>query len=143
MTDADVDGSHIRTLLLTFFYRQMRELIERGHIYIAQPPLYKVKHGKEERYLKDQHELNQYLLNLALKNMEFRAHSARPAIAGAELAKLARQYLQMDTLIERLARHIPRKLLEVLREGIVIDLGSPETTQSTKAAIEAILNDKD
>lgn len=103
MTDADVDGSHIRTLLLTFFYRQMPEMISRGHIYIAQPPLFKLKHGKQERYLKDDNELGEFLLETAL--MEAVLHTtADQKLKGAELANLCRSYLAVEQTIKRLAR---------------------------------------
>jgi len=114
MTDADVDGSHIRTLLLTFFYRQMPELIERGHIYIAQPPLYKVKKGKQEYYVKDDAELNAYLLQLALENTALYVTADAPAIAGVQLETLARQYTQVMTTMRRLSRRYDPELLEKL-----------------------------
>ncbi len=104
MTDADVDGSHIRTLLLTFFYRQMPELVERGHIYIAQPPLYKIKQGKEERYLKDDQEMKIYMLKAALNNaILYPAADASPIQAQA-LEEIAKQYFLAEAVIERLSR---------------------------------------
>ena len=112
MTDADVDGSHIRTLLLTFFYRQMRELIERGHVYIAQPPLYKVKRGKQEHYVKDDAELNAYLLNVAIEKAAIHVNADAPAITGQALAGLSEKYVSVMSMLDRLARRYDRSILE-------------------------------
>jgi DNA gyrase subunit B len=111
MTDADVDGSHIRTLLLTFFYRQLPLLIERGHIYIAQPPLYKVKRGKQEMYVKDEVELNAMLLNAALDEAELFVNPAAPPLRGPGLETLARQYVEVQGIISRWARRYDERLL--------------------------------
>ncbi len=114
MTDADVDGSHIRTLLLTFFYRQIPLLIERGHIYIAQPPLYKVKRGKTETYVKDENELNALLLSSALEAATLRAGAGAPPITGSALELLARKYMEVQAIIRRWARRYDERLLDAL-----------------------------
>ena len=122
MTDADVDGSHIRTLLLTFFYRQMRDLVERGHIYIAQPPLYKAKQGKEEIYLKDDHELEHHLLRVALKGAELTPAAGATALAAESLGNVAREYLLAEAVVERTSRAIDSAVLYAMLGGTPVDL---------------------
>jgi DNA gyrase subunit B len=114
MTDADVDGSHIRTLLLTFFYRQIPALIENGHIYIAQPPLYKVKRGKQESYVKDELELNSVLLQTALENASLHVNSEAPPLQGTGLEGLAHKYMEVQAIIKRWSRRYDERLLEQL-----------------------------
>ncbi len=122
MTDADVDGSHIRTLLLTFFYRQMPELIERGHVYIAQPPLYKVKKGKQERYLKDDMELDQYVMELTIQDVAFVRNGDKQD--GERLEELADQYLALKATTERLAGRYDPMILQAMR--LLVPLSQPE-----------------
>ncbi|MFT5610255.1 MAG: DNA gyrase subunit B [Polaribacter sp.] len=127
MTDADVDGSHIRTLLLTFFYRQMPELIERGYIYIAQPPLYKIGKGKSQRYVKDDVEFEAYLLELALQKAEVINIATQDSITEDDLAKLCREYLSVEKTISRLSRDYDPIILKAL-----IDQSVDENTLTEK-----------
>jgi DNA gyrase subunit B len=139
MTDADVDGSHIRTLLLTFFYRQMPDLVERGHIYIAQPPLYKVKHGRDERYLKDDHELNQYMLRHALDSAALVPMTGAEPITGDALGELARRYLVAQAVIDRLERIIDRDALRAVLDGCTLDLSSETAAQDSAGRLSTAM----
>jgi len=140
MTDADVDGSHIRTLLLTFFYRQMPQLIERGHVYIAQPPLYKVKHGKSERYLKDEHELKEFLLQLALAEAQLYTSAKAQPLSGDALEEVAKKYLLAEAVIERVSRLIDADVLHaLLRRPVALDLATEDTARKSAAALGALV----
>jgi DNA gyrase subunit B len=131
MTDADVDGSHIRTLLLTFFYRQMPELVERGHIYIAQPPLYKVKQGKNEQYIKDDVALNAYLLNLALENASI-VLADGSVIDNERLTSLSTDYQTIQSIVDRLSRTMDEGALRAIANGVRLNLDTED--QANKSA---------
>ncbi|EHR68902.1 DNA gyrase, B subunit [Burkholderiales bacterium JOSHI_001] len=139
MTDADVDGAHIRTLLLTFFYRQMPQLVERGHIYIAQPPLYKVKLGKHEQYLKDGGELDVFLMKVALQDAAVEPGAGKPAINGSALEELARQYVLASNVINRLGNWMDPEALRALSDGIVLNLDSAAQAEHSALAMQGAL----
>jgi len=140
MTDADVDGSHIRTLLLTFFYRQMPELIERGHVYIAQPPLYKVKHGRDERYLKDDYELNQHMLTLALEGAELVPQAGAISIHGDALSELARKFLLAQAVVDRLSVILDAEALGAIMDGCELNLSDEGHAISSAQQLQAALS---
>src|SRR5581483_10010938 len=125
MTDADVDGAHIRTLLLTFFYRQMRELVDTGHIYIAQPPLFKVKKGKNEQYIKDEKSMTKYLMRKATEDVQVKAGKRAEVIEGRELTKTLERLVEFNTYYEKLSRRFQdNKLLDALIEAFAGDSGA-------------------
>jgi DNA gyrase subunit B len=141
MTDADIDGSHIRTLLLTFFYRQMAEVIERGYLYIAQPPLYRVHQGKEDRYLKDEEGMNRFLLERAAEEVQLEMKEARSRLGGKKLLDLLNKLSRYDYYLRRLERRgYPREAIKTLvRQGIARaeDFGSKTRLKSLRKALQS------
>ena len=140
MTDADVDGAHIRTLLLTFFFRQMPQLEEKGHIFIAQPPLYKVKQGKDERYLKDEQELDQYLVNSALNNASLLTKKGGETIEGGALNSLAREMVLTESVIKRLSSRYDESIVRAIHDLGELNLADKNATQQYASKLEAIMS---
>jgi DNA gyrase subunit B len=141
MTDADVDGAHIRTLLLTLFYRQMPQLVERGHIYIAQPPLYKVKAGRDERYLKDDVEEASYMMNVALNTAVLIPRDGADPITGDALGELVRVYNLSNAIMMRLTRVIDRAALTAIMTGVTLDLTTAEAAEASATALADAIGD--
>jgi DNA gyrase subunit B len=140
MTDADVDGAHIRTLLLTFFYRQMPELVEHGHVYIAQPPLFKVKVGKQERYFKDEHERAQFMLAQALVGASLLPRKGGQPIEGKTLEQLAKAYLFGEAVIGRASKIIDAEALAALMRGVKVDLSSPQSAGASALRLKQAMS---
>jgi DNA gyrase subunit B len=142
MTDADVDGAHIRTLLLTLFYRQMPQLVERGHIYIAQPPLYKVKAGRDERYLKDDVEEASYMMTVALNTAALTPREGADPITGDALAELVRTFNMSNAIMMRLTRVIDRAALTAIMTGVQLNLDTLDSAQQSATALEQAIGDR-
>ena len=141
MTDADVDGAHIRTLLLTLLYRQMPLLVERGHVYIAQPPLYKVKHGRDERYLKDDIEEASYMMQIALNDAALIPQENAEPIGGEALAELVRQYNTANAIIMRLTRAVDTAALSAIMTGVTLSLDTVADAEQSAQDMERAIND--
>ena len=140
MTDADVDGSHIRTLLLTFFFRQMRELVDRGHIFIAQPPLYKIRKGKQEQYLKDDDELAQFQIQVALEDASLHVSKDAPGFSDKALEELVNRYRKVQRIVKRHSQHYPEEVLQALislRPLSPEDLSAEEKVQAWVEELQA------